>query len=132
MRSVRLSGRFIMEHKSVEQLQDLADVSPQAALLTTRRARLERWADLLEQDPGRTFATLPEVDLLPRSRRMALRVDGSPVALAFADPLLRASGLGGDTYGDARTFFGLREGQAHRLLCSCVNGRHIRAAQAAK
>ncbi|GJE45007.1 hypothetical protein AEGHOMDF_4201 [Methylobacterium soli] len=132
MRSVRLSQRFIMEHKSVEQLQGVADVTPQPTLLTTRRARLEHWAALLEQEPGRTFPTLPEVDLLPRAQRRSLRVEGSAVSFAFADPLLRASGLSGDTYGDARSFFGLREGQAHRLLCSCINGRHVRAGLAAK
>ncbi|KAB1074275.1 hypothetical protein [Methylobacterium planeticum] len=121
-----------MEHKSVEQMQGVADVTPRPALLATRRARLEHWAALLEREPDRTFPALPEVDLLPRAQRRALRVEGSAIAFAYADPLLRASGLAGDTYGDARSFFDLREGQAHRLLCSCINGRHVRAGLAAR
>lgn len=116
-----------MEHRAVDQLQGVAEVTAQPLILSTRRARLERWAELLEQEPRRLFATLPEVELVPWPRRGTLRSDNSPLALAYADPLLRASGLSGDTYGEARRFFGLREGQVHRLLCSCVNGRHLRA-----
>ncbi|AWN43852.1 hypothetical protein [Methylobacterium durans] len=116
-----------MEHRAVDQLQGIAKVSAEPLLLSTRRARLERWAEILERDPGRLFATLPEVELVPWPRRGTLRSDNSPLTLAYADSLLRASGLTGDTYGEGRRFFGLREGQVHRLLCSCVNGRQIRA-----
>ncbi|MDR7038432.1 MULTISPECIES: hypothetical protein [Methylobacterium] len=116
-----------MEHRGVDRLQAVAEVTSQPPLLATRRARLERWAEILERDPHRVFATLPEVELVPWPRRGTLRSENSPVGLALADPLLRASGLMNDTYGEARRFFGLREGQAHRLLCSCVNGRQLRA-----
>ena len=41
----------------------------------------------------------------PQDRRL-MRQDGSPLALAFHDPLLRGLGLNGDTYGDSVLLLG--------------------------
>jgi hypothetical protein len=61
-----------------------------------------------------------------------LRADDSPLTVAYADPVLRASGLESDRLGDAMAFFELSERQAHRLLCSCMNGWRIEAGRAAQ
>ncbi|GJD52225.1 hypothetical protein OPKNFCMD_4987 [Methylobacterium crusticola] len=121
-----------MEHQPLRQLRDIADVGQVPALLEGRRARLERWAEILEREPGRAFVTLEEIEFVPRRMRAAIRADNSPLAFAYADPLLRASGLQGDTFGDARSFFELSTGEAHHLLCSCVNGRHVKAGPTAR
>lgn len=114
-----------MEHQPLRHLRDIADVEPGPVLLEGRRARLERWAEILEREPTRLFATLEEIEFVPRRMRAAIRADNSPIAYAYADPVLRASGLSGDTFGDARSFFELGTGEAHHLLCSCVNGRSV-------
>ncbi|RVU16333.1 hypothetical protein [Methylobacterium oryzihabitans] len=114
-----------MEHQPLRQLRDIADIELRPALVEGRRARLERWAELLEREPDRAYATLEEIEFVPRAMRAAIRADNSPLAVAFADPVLRASGLSGDSFGEARDFFELGTGEAHRLLCSCVNGRSV-------
>ncbi|KMO35645.1 hypothetical protein VQ02_16970 [Methylobacterium variabile] len=121
-----------MEHQPLRHIRDIADVETVPALLEGRRARLERFAEILERDPGRSFTTLEEIEFVPRRMRAAIRADNSPLAFAFADPVLRASGLAGDTFGDARSFFELSTGEAHHLLCSCVNGRSVKAGPTAK
>lgn len=111
-----------MEHKSIEQLHDAASVEIEPHRLSERGDRLRRWADVLDREGSRRFPTLHQLEFAPRSERPGLRVDGSAISVALADPLLRASGLRGDTYGDALDFFDLSERQGHRLLCSCLNG----------
>ncbi|WP_293858613.1 hypothetical protein [uncultured Alsobacter sp.] len=111
-----------MEYKSVEQLRDLADVRVSEKQPMTRRQRLERWAELLEQDPERRLRSLGEIELKAPSERPLMRAPDSPIAVAFADPMLRAEGLAGDRLGDAMTFFEISEDDAHRLMCSCMNG----------
>lgn len=71
--------------------------------------------------------SLGEIEFVPEEEREALRVDGSPLTVAFEDPLLRVAGLASDRYGDAVRFFELSEREAHRLLCSCMNGWRMRA-----
>ena len=112
-----------MEHQPLRHIRDIADVETVPGLLEGRRARLERFAEILERDPGRSFITLEEIEFVPRKQRAAIRADNSPLAFAYADPVLRASGLAGDTFGEARSFFELSTGEAHNLLCSCVNGQ---------
>ena len=116
-----------MEHRSFEQLHATAAVTAKLRLFTERDERLERWAEVLEREPRRCLPTLHRLEFVSRSERRDLRTEGSAISVAFADPLLRASGLAGDTYGDAREFFGLSERQAHRLLCSCLNGASVEA-----
>ncbi|MCF4128841.1 hypothetical protein [Methylobacterium sp. SyP6R] len=121
-----------MEHQPLRHIRDIADVETVPVLLEGRRARLERFAEILERDPGRSFITLEEIEFVPRKMRAGIRADNSPLAFAYADPVLRASGLAGDTFGDARSFFELSTGEAHNLLCSCVNGRTVKAGPTAK
>jgi hypothetical protein len=122
-----------MEHKPLDQLRSIATiVDAPERLPRTRAERLARWAQILERDPTRRLKTLHEVEYAPRAERMETRADDSALAVAFADPVLRAAGLPSDKFGDAIGFFDLSEGEAHRLLCSCLNGRSIEAGHLAK
>ena len=120
-----------MEYKPVEQLRTLADLRAAPPACLTRRERLERWAEVLERDPGARLRSLGEIEFHPRQERPLMRADNSPLTVAYADPVLRAAGLRTDTLGDAMLFFDLSERQAHRLLCSCMNGWSISADRAA-
>lgn len=111
-----------MEYKSVEQLRVLADVHAAEKQPMTRRQRLERWAELLDRNPERRLRSLGEIELKAPSERPLMRAPDSPITVAFEDPVLRAEGLAGDRLGDAMTFFDISEDDAHRLLCSCMNG----------
>ena len=42
-----------------------------------------------------------------------MRGDDTPISLAFRNPVLRASGMTNDTYGEAKRFFELSDGQLH-------------------
>jgi hypothetical protein len=48
-----------------------------------------------------------------------MRGDGSPISVAFEDPVLRAAGLENDNYGEAKRFFELTDGQLHEIICYC-------------
>lgn len=122
-----------MEHRHVDQLRSVADVGadlPKSML--SRRERLERWAEVLEREPDRELSSLGEIEFQPVAARGSLRADRSPLAVAFADPVLRTQGLASDRLGDAMNFFEISEHQAHRLLCSCMNGHSIRSGTAAR
>jgi len=104
--------------------QRLEQVSAHAAITEahppmTRRQRLRRWADILKREGGQPLEALRWVEFYAEPERRQLRRDHSPIAYAFADPLLRAEGLAGDTLGDAQLFFELSDDEAHRLLCDC-------------
>jgi hypothetical protein len=109
-----------MRYRSVAQLAGEADVLLEPPSLS-RQARLERWAEALARQPGRLRA-IPEVEHGGRGERAARRADGSPLTVAYEDPLLRAAGLRGDTIGDAAAFFGLSHAQLHHLVCGCHHG----------
>jgi hypothetical protein len=113
-----------MEHQPLNELRSIADV--QLASMT-RRERLERWVELLDREPLRRLMSLGEIEFRPRAERHMMRADNSPLTVAFEDPVLRAEGLTGDRLGDAIKFFELSEGQAHRVLCSCLNGQATQA-----
>ncbi len=121
-----------MEHKPYAEMSRLADVhlSPSKPTMT-RRQRLERWAEVLEQEPARELRSLEEIEWKPRPERRAMRADGSPLTVAFEDPVLRAEGLASDRLGDASDFFGLSADNAHFVLCSCFHGRTMTAGEAA-
>jgi hypothetical protein len=122
-----------MEHRHVDQLRSVADVDADLPTgMLTRREKLERWAALLDQEPERELSSLGEIEFQPVAARGSLRADRSPLAVAFADPVLRTQGLKSDRLGDAMAFFEISENQAHRLLCSCMNGQSIRAGTAAR
>jgi hypothetical protein len=127
-----------MQHKTLEQLKRVAEGQPDPDRpAMSRSEKLERWADLLDRDPGRRLSTLPGTEYEPAERRDPLRSPGSPIWVAFADPVLRAEGLTNDTYGEAKRFFELSDWQLHEIVCYCHFGatmtagaaaRHVRAA----
>lgn len=118
-----------MKYKSLEQIARDADVHPGLAL--SRRQRLERWAELLEQQPERRLCAIEGTEFGARREREAKRADNSPLSVAFEDPVLRAEGLGGDRVGDAIAFFGLSESELHRLVCYCHYGLTVSPATVA-
>ncbi|HVL73927.1 MAG TPA: hypothetical protein VM434_18805 [Beijerinckiaceae bacterium] len=120
-----------MEHKPLHRLQAVADVEAAPRCLS-RRERLERWAEVLARDPTRRLKTLEEIELAPRAERPLMRADNSPFTVAFQDPVLRTEGLASDRLGDAMAFFDISERQAHRIVCSCLNGRMMESGLAAQ
>lgn len=121
-----------MEHRPVEQLRLIADVRIGGHSFLSRRERLERWAECLAADPKRRLKSLGEIEFTPKAERYAMRADNSPLTVAFQDPVLRAEGLQSDQFGEAMAFFELSERQAHRLLCSCMNGWSMDAGATAR
>jgi hypothetical protein len=116
-----------MQYRTLEQTKEVATVLPAAHREPmSKRERLERWAELLEQHGG-DLRSLFETEHTDLRRRRLMREDGSPLALAFHDPVLRGQGLKGDTYGDAMDFFGLSHGQLHNILCYCRHGGTVSA-----
>lgn len=100
-------------------LDRLAAVAAVTALPTTRSQRLRRWRDLLLQEGDRVLRPLLHLEFRDPDDRAQCRADDSPLATAFADPVLRAAGLQGDAVGHAEAFFGLSARQTHYLLCDC-------------
>src|SRR3954462_11957660 len=96
----------------------------------SRRERLERWAELLGREPGRRLRALHGIEYGTPYERLTCRADGSPLAVAYADPVLRAAGREGDTVGDAAEFFNLSHEQLHDLLCFCHHGGTVSASTA--
>jgi hypothetical protein len=122
-----------MEHRPLVDLQTLAHLSPAEPRRRMSRAeRMERWIEALERDPSRKLQALPEIEYKPPEERRAIRVENSPITVAFEDLALRAEGLAGDTLGEAMDFFEMSEREAHTALCSCLFGRTIDARLAAR
>ena len=121
-----------MKHQTLDQLHAIAQVEPLAPYSTlTRNQRIERWAELLEQHPERCLGTLIGTEYLSSDARDVARADGSPITVAFEDPVFRALGLKDDTYGEARRFFEIADWQLHEVVCSCHVGATMRARWAA-
>lgn len=122
-----------MERQSHEDLAHVATLYGDAPRHEpmSREERLRRWAWLLKQHPDRTLETLYETEFESAEVRDAMRADGTAISVAFEDPLLRADGLADDTYGEAKRFFDLPDGELHRVVCYCYNGTHARAGMAA-
>ncbi len=121
-----------MKHHALSQLQSVAEVDqeyPRPAM--TRNERLERWVELLEQNPDRRLSTLNQTEYQPARDRAAMRSDDSPITVAFQDPVLRAAGLETDSYGEAKQFFELTDHQLHRVICYCHFGATVSAGTAA-
>jgi len=108
-----------MKYQPIESIGAEAGLTLLEAPILSRRERLERWATLLERDPERRLRALVRVEFVSEPDRAGMRNDDSPISVAFADPVLRAAGLGGDTFGDAQDFFELSWEDAHELLCDC-------------
>ena len=108
-----------MRRQSIEQLNAIATVTPARAEALSKRERLRRWAQLLDRIPHRELKPLSLIEYYAERDRAQLRGDHTPIALAYADPMLRADGLSGDTLGHAQSYFGLSSADAHYLLCDC-------------
>lgn len=122
-----------MKHQPLEQLQVVSKVDqsyPCQAL--SRSERLERWADLLERNPDRRLSTLHQTEYQPANMRATMRGDGSPLSVAFEDPVLRAAGLKNDSYGEAKRYFELTDEQLHEVICYCHFGATVNASVAAR
>jgi hypothetical protein len=114
-----------MKYKNLEQIAQEADVHPAVGM--SRRERLERWANLLAQQPERRLCAIEGTEFGTRPERLAKRADDSPITAAFQDPVLRAAGLRGDRVGDAVDFFELSERAVHHLICYCHHGHTVSA-----
>ncbi len=121
-----------MKHQTLDQLQAVAEVDERYPNMLSRVERLERWAECLEANPTRQLFTLHETEHQSTKVRDEMRCGDSPISVAFADPVLRASGLANDTYGEAKRFFELTDGQLHDVICYCHFGETIKAATAAR
>jgi hypothetical protein len=121
-----------MKYHALNQLQVIAKVGHDyPGQIMSRDERLKRWAELLEHNPRRHLATLPQTENQPLRWRATMRADGSPMSVAFEDPVLRAAGLENDSYGEAKRFFELTDHQLHRAICYCHFGATVSAATAA-
>ena len=107
-----------MKHQSPEQLRQAATIIAAAPTALTRRQRLDRWAELLDEHGG-SLEALRRIEYLPDDERRAYRGANTPLNVAYADPLLRADGLKGETLGDAMDYFDMTAEDAHHLLCDC-------------
>jgi hypothetical protein len=121
-----------MKHQTLDQLQSVADIhiEPLRARMN-RSQRLERWAELLERRPNRVLASLPGTEYRPMLERNVMRSDGSPLTVAFEDPVLREEGLRDDSYGEAKRFFELTDRQLHEMVSFCHVGFSLQSSRAA-
>lgn len=122
-----------MKHHAIDELHTLAEVKedfPRRAL--SRSERLQRWAELLERNPHRRLSTLHETEYQPARVRATMRSDGTPISVAFEDPVFRAAGLENDSYGEAKRFFELSDEQLHKVICYCHFGATVSASTAAR
>jgi hypothetical protein len=119
-----------MEHKTLEQIREVADVRRGQPL--SRRERLERWAEALERLNGARIRSLVRTEYVPREERDLMRIDNSPLSIAFEDPVLRAEGLKSDKLGDCTTFFGLSESEMHYIVCYCHYGETMSSEEVAR
>jgi hypothetical protein len=126
-----------MQHQDLDRIQGVKSLDPMFGSPAAPRAklsrseRLGRWADLLDAQAGRPLRALEDVEYVSPAVRRDLRKEDSPLAVAFADPVLRADGLKGDRLGDAMEYFSLSERQAHWLLCDCHYGGRMTASEVA-
>lgn len=122
-----------MKLKDLDDVRGVAEVRSDLGGLPrmSRRQRLERWADVLDAQRDRSLRSLLGTEFVPPRERKEMRVEDSPFTVAFEDPVLRAEGLRSDKLGDAMTFFGLSDHDAHRLVCDCYRGRTMTASSVA-
>jgi hypothetical protein len=123
---------MVMKYQTLEQARTVAAVQNEAVQPMSSRERLERWADLLDREPARRLSTLRETEHCAPQLRATMRGGDSPIAVAFADPVLRAQGLRDDTYGEAKRFFDISDWQLHNILCYCQFGEAMSARTAAR
>jgi len=108
-----------MKYRTFDEMQRVADIADVGKVRLSRRERLERWADVLMQDPKRILRPLYRLEFMSAQERMLARGDGTPLALAYADQVLREDGLTGDRVGDAMVYFDISHRDMHFLVCAC-------------
>ncbi|WP_363349579.1 hypothetical protein [Methylocystis echinoides] len=111
-----------MERRAIAELVGTARVyGPEELEWAVRRRRLERLASVLEstREPVKLFSTM---ECYPRRERLTLRMEHSPLAVAYHDAQFRREGLTGDSVGEGMAFFNLSMREAHALLCDCGYG----------
>ncbi len=111
-----------MKHVTIEELETVAAVSPEATRPLTRVERLNRWADLLEKRGGERLSTLEGTEFELPATRSLMTAANSAFSVAFADPILRGDGLSDETYGAAKRYFGLSDWELHDIVCYCHLG----------
>ncbi|WP_265516073.1 hypothetical protein [Nitratireductor luteus] len=122
-----------MHHQTLENLKTVAAVDrDKTRPAMTRSERLQRWAELLEQRPERRLATLHGTEYYAVRIRETMRSAGSPITVAFEDPVLRDEGLKDDSYGEAKRFFEISDWQLHEIVCYCHFGETVTAGSAAR
>jgi hypothetical protein len=121
-----------MKYQTIAEARLVGYVQSQAPLEMTKTERLERWAELLELDPGRKLNTLFQTEIFSRHKRDKLRVPQSAISVAFADPILRREGLRDDSYGEAKRFFEISDSELHWIVCYCHHGSTMSADSAAR
>jgi hypothetical protein len=119
-----------MRRIPLDELAKIGEVAPPRPL--SRRERLLRWAETLERCPSPYLRPLRRVELYAPNERAKLRCDGSPLSVAYADPLLRSEGLDGDRLGDGGGFFGISDRDMHALVCDCRYGGRMRPQDVAR
>ncbi len=97
----------------------------------SRSERLERWAMALERLGEARLRTLRETEHQTCHDRQILREDGSPLTVAFEEPVLRSAGLKDDTFGETARFFNLSDWELHNVLCYCHFGDTVSAREVA-
>jgi hypothetical protein len=97
----------------------------------SREDKLERWAAALERLGGARLATLRETEFMAPALRHRMREAGSPLTVAFEEPVLRSAGLRDDTFGEAARFFELSDWELHSILCYCHFGEQVSASDSA-
>src|SRR5262249_31903427 len=102
------------DQAAVVELEERVAPSPREL----RRMRLERLAEVMAKHSG-PVTLLTRIEYLPEKDRLPMRIDNSPLEIAYRDPVLRGQGLAGDRLGDGLTFFDLSQAEAHYLLCDC-------------
>jgi hypothetical protein len=112
-----------MEHQTLDALRDKAVVLDATIALSSKKALLLRWADLLAAKPHARAGLVHGFEF--GSERSAISKQEwygnwrSPLHVAYADPALRAKGFVSGTYEEAIRFFSLTDREAHYLLCDC-------------
>ena len=124
-----------MKHRTLVETREVANIHDRVPGTTvapmSRDERLERWAELLQQQET-PLTSLFETEYAPSNRRRRMRADHSALSVAYADPVLRGQGLAGDSYGEAVRFFELTDDEAHYILCHCHCGPSVEGRQLAR
>jgi hypothetical protein len=115
-----------MRYQTLNEVTRRADIQRETPVKEMSRAeRLDRWVQILTARGGELLSTLEGTEYKSADERALMRQDNSPLTVAFQDPVLRDAGLAGDTYGDAKRFFGLSDHDLHYVVCHCHCGSRM-------